>query len=99
MGGYDRKSDIPLGWSALAGSAAGVSCWGVPFPADTVKSKLQTDPRFAGTPGVEVFRTILREEGLSGLYRGAGITCMRAAPAHALLFVAREAADRWLQRL
>lgn len=96
--GYERKSEVPLAWSALAGSVAGVCYWGVPFPADTVKSKLQTDPRFLGKSFVDVFRTVLKEEGVAGLYRGAAITCIRVGPAHALLFVVYEAADRWLQR-
>lgn len=97
--GYHRKSDVPVGWSALAGSAAGVCYWAVPFPADTVKSKQQTDPRFLGRPFVEVFGTVLKEEGVRGLYRGAGVTCARAAPAHALLFFAYEVADRMLRRI
>uniref|UniRef100_A0A7S0B0K7 Uncharacterized protein n=1 Tax=Pyrodinium bahamense TaxID=73915 RepID=A0A7S0B0K7_9DINO len=96
--GLERKADVPLAYSALAGSAAGVAYWAVPFPADTVKSKLQTDPRLAGKPFSAVFRQVLREEGPAGLYRGAGITCARAAPAHALLFIAYEAASSWLKR-
>merc|ERR1719419_704970 len=86
MYGHERKSDIPLLYSALAGSVAGVAYWAVPFPADTIKSKLQTDPRVAGMSFAGVFRQVLKEEGPLGLYKGAGITCVRAAPAHALLF-------------
>lgn len=96
---HERKADVPLAFSALAGSVAGVAYWAVPFPADTVKSKLQTDPRFEGRPFVEVFRQVLREDGVAGLYRGAGITCARAAPAHALLFFAYEVASSQLKRL
>eukprot|EP00428_Durinskia_dybowskii_P007786 CAMPEP_0170303112 /NCGR_PEP_ID=MMETSP0116_2-20130129/51865_1 /TAXON_ID=400756 /ORGANISM="Durinskia baltica, Strain CSIRO CS-38" /LENGTH=310 /DNA_ID=CAMNT_0010555033 /DNA_START=55 /DNA_END=984 /DNA_ORIENTATION=+ len=94
--GYERKKDVPVGWSALAGSAAGVAYWGVPFPADTVKSLQQTDARFANRGFADVFGTVLREDGVHGLYRGAGITCARAAPGHALLFFAYELADRFL---
>lgn len=97
--GYERKTDVPLGFSALAGSFAGVAYWFVPFPADTVKSKLQTDPRFAGRPFLDVLRTVVREDGFSALYRGAGITCARAAPAHALLFYAYEVVSVFLKRL
>lgn len=98
MGGYERKSEVPTAWSALGGSCAGVAYWAVPFPADTVKSKLQTDQRFAGRPFLEVLRTVVREEGVGGLYRGVGITCIRAAPAHAALFYAYELASYWLKR-
>lgn len=97
--GYDKKADVPVAWSALAGSAAGVCYWAVPFPADTVKSKLQTDPRFAGRSFMDVFSTIVREDGVKGLYRGAAVTLARAAPAHALLFFAYEVAASWLKRI
>jgi len=97
--GYGKKSDVPLAYTALAGSAAGVCYWTIPFPADTVKSKLQTDPRFAGRAFDDVFRTVIREDGVRGLYRGVGITAARAAPAHAALFFAYEVVDRQLQRI
>eukprot|EP00405_Crypthecodinium_cohnii_P015885 CAMPEP_0206455264 /NCGR_PEP_ID=MMETSP0324_2-20121206/21649_1 /ASSEMBLY_ACC=CAM_ASM_000836 /TAXON_ID=2866 /ORGANISM="Crypthecodinium cohnii, Strain Seligo" /LENGTH=326 /DNA_ID=CAMNT_0053925935 /DNA_START=140 /DNA_END=1120 /DNA_ORIENTATION=+ len=96
--GYDRKSDVPLAASAVAGSAAGVCYWAIPFPADTVKSKLQTDPRFAGLPFQQVFSTILKEDGVRGLYRGIGITAARAAPSHGMLFFAYETVERWLRQ-
>jgi len=97
--GYEKKADVPVAYSALAGSFAGVAYWGVPFPADTVKTKQQTDPRFAGRAFADVFRAVLREEGVAGLYKGAGITCGRAAPAHALLFFAFESASRFFKTL
>ena len=40
--------------------------WGVPYPFDTVKSKLQSDVRFQGRPMLDVARTIVREEGAVG---------------------------------
>lgn len=93
-----RKKDVPLYWSALAGSGAGVAYWAVPFPADTVKSKIQTDSRFSQASFATVFRTVVKEEGVAGLYRGCGITCLRAVPSHALIFYVYEMADRFLMR-
>ena len=52
----ERKKDVPLYFSALSGSFAGVAYWGVPFPADTVKSKIQTDARYRGWSFAAVFR-------------------------------------------
>ena len=43
-------------------------------------------------------RTVLKEEGLKGLYKGCGITCARAVPSHALIFYFYEVADRFLMR-
>lgn len=96
--GDERKKDVPLYWSALSGSAAGVAYWALPFPADTVKSKIQTDSRFQGESFVSVFKTVVKEEGVAGLYRGCPITCLRAIPSHALVFYFYEAADRFLLR-
>merc|ERR1712187_105289 len=96
--GDQRKKDVPLYWSAFSGSWAGVAYWAVPYPADTVKSKIQTDSRFRSKSFVEVFRTIVKEEGVSGLYRGCGITCARAVPSHALIFYFYEVANRFLLR-
>ncbi|CAK9047647.1 Mitochondrial substrate carrier family protein S (Carnitine/acylcarnitine translocase) (CAC) (Solute carrier family 25 member 20 homolog B) [Durusdinium trenchii] len=82
----EKKKDVALQWSALSGSAAGVAYWALPFPADTVKSKIQTDARFQSQSFISVFKTILKEEGVKGLYKGCGITCLRAIPSHALIF-------------
>ena len=94
--GYDDKEKLPLGYHAGAGAIAGVAYWGVPFPMDTVKSKIQTEARFANTSLVEVTRTIIKEDGVGALYRGCGITCLRAMPSHAALFYCYEIANRYL---
>eukprot|EP00913_Durusdinium_trenchii_P014825 g13902.t1 len=59
----EKKKDVALQWSALSGSAAGVAYWALPFPADTVKSKIQTDARFQSQSFISVFKTILKEDG------------------------------------
>eukprot|EP00933_Yihiella_yeosuensis_P062676 TRINITY_DN6565_c0_g6_i1.p1 TRINITY_DN6565_c0_g6~~TRINITY_DN6565_c0_g6_i1.p1 ORF type:complete len:330 (+),score=37.16 TRINITY_DN6565_c0_g6_i1:52-990(+) len=96
--GHERKKDVPLYYSALGGSCAGVAYWGVPYPADTVKSKIQTDSRFHGQSFASVFRTVVKEEGVAGLYKGCAITCIRAVPSHALIFYFYEVANRFLLR-
>lgn len=96
--GDERKSDVPLYWSAFSGSCAGVAYWAVPFPADTVKSKIQTDSRFRGASFLNVLRHVVKEDGVAGLYRGCAITCFRAVPSHALIFYFYEVANRFLLR-
>lgn len=96
---YEKLSDMPLYWTALAGASAGVAYWAVPFPADTVKSRIQTNPRFASMSFAQAFRTVLKEEGVRGLYQGLGITCLRAAPSHALIFYFYELSYDLLGRL
>ena len=40
--------------------------------------------------------SMYRNEGYAGLYRGWGVTVMRAAPAHALIFACYEETLKWL---
>lgn len=81
---------LPLWQQALAGASAGVSYNFLFFPADTIKSRLQT---MAIGESVKD-RTFLKEGlaiwkqyGVAGLYRGCGITCLRSAPSSAFIFM------------
>lgn len=99
FGGYEavcalfrKEKDEKLnpGVYMLAGACAGVSYWTIPFPADTVKSRIQTAP-----PGVKlnfwpVLFDIVRKEGVAALYRGWFITVLRAAPSNAAVFYSYE---------
>ncbi|TQV96818.1 amino acid transporter arg-13 [Cordyceps javanica] len=85
-----RATPLPLWQQAVAGASAGVSYNFLFFPADTIKSRMQTSP--LGTPGEKPsFWTegsaIWRQSGLRGLYRGCGITCLRSAPSSAFIFM------------
>ena len=93
-----NQADVPLQWSALAGAMAGAAYWGIPYPMDTVKSKLQSDARFHGQPMLDVARAIVREEGVVGLYRGVSVTCARAMPSHALIFYFYALVDKLLEK-
>ncbi|CAN8099566.1 unnamed protein product [Discula destructiva] len=85
---------LPLWQQALAGVSAGVSYNFLFFPADTIKSRMQTSPS-----GVGVVKTtfageavaLYRQAGLKGFYRGCGITCMRSAPSSAFIFMVFDA--------
>ncbi|TVY18538.1 Amino-acid transporter arg-13 [Lachnellula arida] len=75
---------LPLWQQALAGASAGMSYNFLFFPADTIKSRMQTGGKHAfwaeGT-------AIWRQYGLRGLYRGCGITVARSAPSSAFIFI------------
>ena len=62
------------------------------------QSLLQTDPRYAGWSVPQVWRTIAAEEGLRGFYKGLTVTCVRAAPAHALIFLSFEWTEEFLAK-
>lgn len=87
-------SPIPIWQQAVAGATAGMSYNFLFFPADTVKSRLQTRaiedsgkrPNF-WTEGAALWK----QHGLKGMYRGCGITVARSAPSSAFIFVIYDA--------
>ncbi|KAJ4163837.1 hypothetical protein LMH87_005541 [Akanthomyces muscarius] len=81
---------LPLWQQAIAGASAGVSYNFLFFPADTIKSRMQTSP--LGTAGEKPSfwaegSAVWRQSGVRGLYRGCGITCLRSAPSSAFIFM------------
>lgn len=81
---------LPLWQQALAGSSGGVLYNFLFFPADTVKSRMQTSPSGAGevkSTFVGETTALWRQAGLKGFYRGCGITCLRSAPSSAFIFI------------
>jgi len=90
----EPKPELKVWESAVSGACAGVSYNLALFPADTVKSAMQTEaelrPRAAGEPGLTfggVLRAMYKAQGLKGLYAGCGITVARAIPSSALIFI------------
>ena len=88
---------LPLWQQAVAGASAGVSYNFLFFPADTVKSRMQT----VAVGGLAVRRTfwaeatvVWQQHGLRGLYRGCGITCLRSAPSSAFIFMVYDGLKR-----
>lgn len=74
----------------LAGAAAGISYNFFFYPADTIKSRMQTeDAALAGSRQTTFLKTgseLWKQQGLKGFYRGCGITVFRAAPSSAIIF-------------
>lgn len=85
-----RTEALPLWQQAVAGASAGMSYNFLFFPADTVKSRMQTSAVGSGAPkktfGQEA-RILWHQHGLRGLYRGCGITVLRSAPSSAFIFM------------
>ncbi|KAG5357983.1 Amino-acid transporter arg-13 [Yarrowia sp. B02] len=80
--------------SLLAGAAAGMSYNLSLFPADTIKSRMQTESVTNGSSSgkgfFEVGKEIYQKGGIRALYRGCGITVSRAAPSSAIIFFTYE---------
>jgi len=87
MGDRPRES-LHGGNLMFAGGLAGVAYWSAFFPADVVKSRIQTT---AGNSKFwDVFAAIYREKGLKGLYSGYPVTVLRAFPSNAVVFATYE---------
>lgn len=74
----------------IAGGLAGMACWGVCIPPDTLKSRFQTAPDGKYTSVIDVFRQLVKEEGYAGLMTGFKPAMIRAFPANAACFTAME---------
>ncbi|CAH0028705.1 unnamed protein product [Clonostachys rhizophaga] len=90
---------LPFWQQAIAGASAGIAYNFLFFPADTIKSRMQTMPlggshvkRTFWSEGVAVWK----QHGLKGMYRGCGITCLRSAPSSAFIFMVYDGLKRHL---
>ncbi|KAI8906025.1 mitochondrial carrier domain-containing protein [Gorgonomyces haynaldii] len=87
------KQDLSPFSLMTAGALAGMAYNAALFPADVVKSRQQTsslrNPRF-----MDVAKTLYRQEGWRGFYRGFGITICRSAPTSGIIFLTYETLSR-----
>ncbi|PWN30140.1 mitochondrial carrier [Jaminaea rosea] len=90
------KADLSSLELVVAGAAAGVSYNVVLFPADVVKSTMQTEAELAAGSGnakvapsgfLTTFQRIWATRGIRGLYAGCGVTCLRSGPSSAIIFL------------
>ena len=82
----DSLSSLEL---ATSGALAGI-CYNVSlFPADSVKSAMQTEHELRAQAGLakatptgflQTLLNIYQTRGIRGLYAGVGVTCLRSAP-------------------
>ncbi|KAK9893264.1 mitochondrial carrier [Cystobasidium minutum MCA 4210] len=74
----------------LSGAAAGAGYTVILFPADCIKSTIQTGDELAKgrkqAGFLQVGKDIYKAKGIKGLYSGCGVTIVRSAPSSALIF-------------
>ena len=83
--------DLNPGHLLAAGGVSGMVSWGVNYPVDVIKSRIQID----GFRGPVIynssrccFRQLKSEVGWRGLYRGVTATLVRAFPTNAVMLPA-----------
>ena len=86
----ERQPNTPFWIHAAAGSMAGIAEHVAMFPVDTIKTRMQAisvSPGRSPQPGpsqqvgshvAKALRTIIRGEGVAGLYRGVGAVAIGA---------------------
>ena len=83
------STSVPTQDLMFSGACAGMAYNLVLFPADSIKSRMQTDAisDVCGSRGFwDVGREMWRYGGIRLLYRGCLITVLRAAPSSAVIF-------------
>ncbi|KAI1005506.1 Amino-acid transporter [Podosphaera aphanis] len=84
---FNDTMPLPLYQQIIAGATGGMSYNLICFPADTIKSRLQTSGIGESEKHFwEEGRKVWKQYGLKGLYRGCGITVLRSAPSSAFIF-------------
>ncbi len=100
---YDKTlhsiDEVKVWQQMLAGATAGMAYNFVFYPADTIKSRMQTEEtKHTGQARMTFMKTgteLWRQQGLRGFYRGCGITVFRAAPSSAIIFSIYEALRKY----
>jgi mitochondrial ornithine carrier protein len=88
-----KIEDVKVWQQMTAGAVAGMLYNFAFYPADTIKSNMQTEEVGSAKKGtfIGVGRDIWKQSGVRGFYRGCGITVFRAAPSSAIIFSVMEA--------
>eukprot|EP01082_Thalassiosira_pseudonana_P015776 g13882.t1 g13882 contig9:662229-663683(+) len=74
--------------SALAGGISGALTWAIIYPFDVIKSRMQTGPleRHLQKGMWTVAKDIVVQQGWKYMFRGLGVTLVRAFPVNAIIF-------------
>ncbi|OMP09122.1 Mitochondrial carrier protein [Corchorus olitorius] len=93
-----KKEEIGNIMTLLIGSAAGALSSTATYPLEVARKQMQA----GAVNGIQyqnmlhVFTTIVEREGIPGLYRGLGPSCMKLVPAAGISFMCYEACKRIL---
>lgn len=81
----DRHT-LGLAATLFCGGVSGAFAWAPIFPIDMVKTRIQTQPKYAKMNVLHALKEIARVEGINALYKGFSPALIRAFPTNAGLF-------------
>mmetsp|Transcript_2208 Transcript_2208/g.2945 ORF Transcript_2208/g.2945 Transcript_2208/m.2945 type:complete len:289 (+) Transcript_2208:96-962(+) len=95
-----KGEDPSLGTCFVAGGAAGFGFWGIWYPLETMKTRIQSDnpdPKLRNYKGIlDCFGKTYAENGLKSFYKGYLPSIARAVPVNAAIFTGFTAAKKAL---
>ncbi|CAD5111630.1 DgyrCDS923 [Dimorphilus gyrociliatus] len=78
--GSNSIRELPSHWRFVAGSLAGVTASTCTYPLDLARARMAVTPKDRYANIFQVFMNILREEGVSSLYRGYSASVLGVIP-------------------
>ncbi|CAG8664999.1 2660_t:CDS:2 [Funneliformis mosseae] len=97
-----KRDELPSWKHCLYGAAAGYGLWGLCYPIDVIKSKIQTDEfskdKRKYSSSLDCAKQTFAKEGIKGFFKGFGACILRAGPVNASSFVAIEITKKWFDR-
>jgi len=81
----------------IAGGMGGLGMWSFAIPLDAIKTRVQASSGSAGA--IRAATAIFQEQGMKGFYRGIGPALLRAFPANAATFAAKEMAQASMDKV
>lgn len=91
------KSDLPAWQLMSAGALAGIGFNLSLFPADAIKSRIQTAPHKVGF--LTMGKLMWQSAGIRGFYRGCGITLIRSIPSNACILYTYETLSHHVKKI
>ncbi len=96
----DGSGKLSVAATLTAGGLAGMCNWIVAVPPDVLKSRFQTAPEGRYPGGArQVLAELIKEEGITGIYKGLGPAMLRAFPANAACFLGMEVSRKYLNMI
>jgi len=92
-------SELSVASVLVAGGIAGMLNWGIAICPDVLKSRFQTAPPGKYNGAMDVFRDVMRTDGIRGMYKGFTPVMLRAFPANACCFLGYEGAKKFMDYL
>ncbi|KAI5691779.1 Mitochondrial carrier protein [Leishmania braziliensis] len=88
---------LPIWHSMLAGGISGCFYWSIAYPADVAKTKMQVCPAARRQGFTRTLSSLYHSGGVEALFRGWGVTVVRAFLSSSVVFTIHERSSSTLQ--